>query len=491
MRRKWLRLAVAAGMTVTFTGVVSGEEFRKFLEGPAQWIATKEEKKEFAKLTTEVQAKAWVELFWARRDPDLNTPVNEFKLDFDQRVVAADKLFTWEKQRGALSDRGRTLIVLGRPNKVQSVPAGNVGGTPLGEGGGWQSEGLDRQGAAEIWEYTAAQLPKGVKGNQVLFIFVESKVGTNDFQLSRADRRNALAQRLWLEAGEATLLHPKLTEVPRLGLVAKSKAASPQQLAVLDAAERPWPAGAQVLAREGLMSALMHPLWVHLFVPDAVPEADQAIGRVRRGGEETGSFVVAAEPLSVPGGRAYEFSIPVEAGAWEVDLALLKQGSPLAVTTVSVTTEKVPEEGTYISPFFWGVDVRQEVQAHLGDPFNVGGWRILPRLGDRYTSDESLAYFCFVVRPVVKPEGTVDAELTLNLFYGDRKVAELPTQNVSLSRITDDLWMMGSSLPLKGLRRPGDYRLEITLKEVGSGVSKTVAVPITIPAPPAAAEGGS
>ncbi len=491
MNRKWLRLTVAVGMTAIFAGVAAAEEFLKFLEGPAQWIATKEEKKEFAKLTSEAQAKAWVELFWARRDPDLNTPINEFQLDFEQRVAVADKLFTWEKQRGALTDRGRTLIALGRPNKVQSVPAGGVGGAQLGEGGGWQTESLDRQGAAEIWEYTAGQLPKSVKANQVLFIFVESTVGANDFGLSRTDRRNALSQKILVDAAEATLLHPKLTEVPRLGLVAKSKAASPQQLAVLEAAERPWPEGAQVMARQGLMSALMHPVWVHVFLPDGVPEADEAIGRARRGGESAGTFVVAPEPLSVAGGRAYEFSIPVEAGAWEVDLALLKQGSPLAVTTVAVTTEKMPEEGTYISPFFWGVDVRQEAQAHLGDPFNVGGWRILPRLGDRYTTDESLAYFCFVVRPLVKPDGTVDGELTLNLFYGDRKVAELPTQNVSLSRITDDLWMMGSSLPLKGFRRPGDYRLEITLKETGSGVSKTVEVPVTIPAPPAPAEGGS
>ncbi len=491
MKRDVLRWALAVGMSVAFAGVVVGEEFLKFLEGPAQWIATKEEKKAFAKVTSEGEAKAWVELFWARRDPDLNTPINEFKLDFEQRVAAADKLFTSEKRRGALSDRGRALIVLGRPNKVQAVPAGSVGSAQLSEGGGWQTEALDQQGAAEVWEYTANQLPKGVKANQVLFVFVESKVGANDFALSRTDRRNALAQKIFLEAGEATLLHPKLMEVPRLGLVAGSKGATPQQLAVFGADQRPWPDGARVLARQGVMSALMHPVWLHLFLPDSVEAADEAIGRARRGGEEAGSFALPAAPLSVAGGRAYEFSIPVEAGSWEVDLALLKQGTPLAVTTVAITTEKAPEQGTYISPFFWGVDVRQEAQAHLGDPFNVGGWRILPRLDDSYTTDESLAYFCFIVRPVVKPEGTANGELTLNLFYGDRKVAELPSQSVSLSKITDDLWMMGSSLPLKGLRRPGNYRLEITVKELGSGVVKTVEVPIIIPTPPASAAGGS
>lgn len=486
-----LKLALVVGVAGTIAGTALAEQYQAFMEGPAQWIATKEEKKEFARISSEAQAQAWVELFWARRDPDLNTPINEFKLDFEQRVAAADKLFTWEKRRGALSDRGHALIVLGRPNKVQTFPAGEVGGAQLGEGSRWQTEVLDQQGAAEIWEYTASQLPKGVKANQVLFIFVESRVGLNDFNLSRSDRRNALAQKILSEAGETTLLHPKLNEVPRLGLVAGSKGASSQQLAIFDAEQRPWPEGAQVLVREGLMSALMHPVWVHLFLPGSVAAADEAVGRARRGGELAGTFVVAATPLDVPGGRAYEFSIPVEAGAWEIDLALMKQGTPLAVTTVVITTDRVPEEGTYISPFFWGADVRQEAQAHLGDPFNVGGWRILPRLGDSYTTDEFLAYFCFVVRPPVDAAGQVNGELTLNLFFGDRKVAELPTQNVSLSKITDDLWMMGSSLPLKGFRRPGGYRLEITLKELGSGVTRTVEVPMTVEAAQAPAQNQS
>lgn len=484
MGRGWVVLVAAASLAAALATSAVAEEYLQFLNGPAQWIATKEEKREFAKLTGEAEAKAWVELFWARRDPDPKTAVNEFALDFEQRVSAADKLFSWEKQRGALTDRGRTLIVLGRPNKVQSIPAGAVGGGQLGEGSGWQAERAEGQGAVEVWEYRPDQLPKGIKANQVLFIFVESRPGLKDFVLSRTDRRNSLAMKILLEAGEATLLHPKLTTVPRLGLVAGSQVATAQQLAVFALEPRPWPEGAQVLVREGLMSALRHPVWVHVFLPDGVPAADLAVGQAR-GGQGGGSFAVATSPLSVTGGRAYEFSLPVEAGQWEVDLALLSQGTPVAVTTVSITTAPVPAEGTYITEFFWGVDVRQEAHAHLGDPFNVGGWRILPRLGDTYTTDESLAYFCYIVRPPLDAEGKVFGELTLNLFFGDRKVAELPTQQVAFSQVTEDVWMMGSSLPLSGFRRAGDYRLEITLKEKGSGVTRTVQVPMKVHPPQA------
>lgn len=483
--RRMLAGCFLAGMAALATA----EETLRFLEGPAQWIATKEEKKEFAALTSEAAAKAWVELFWARRDPDLTTAVNEFKVEFDQRVAAADQAFGWEKQRGAMTDRGRTLIVMGPPRAAENFSSGNRTQTNLGSPG-WVTEETDRQGEGEVWEYRGEQIPKAVKAQQVLFLFTESRPGLGDFVLNRAERRNATALKLLAEAPQRTLLHPKLTEVPRLGLVAGSKAASAQQLAIFEAEVKPWPEGAQVLVREGVMSALWHPVWVHIFLPDPVPPADEAVGRAR-GGPSGGTFAVAANPLSVAGGHVYQYSIPVEAGSWEVDVALLKAGVPLAVTTAAITTEKAPEQGTYISPFFWGVDVRQEIQARLGDPFNIGGWRVLPRPDNLYTTDESLAYFCFVVRPPVGPEGHVSGELTLNLFFGERKVAELPTQNVSFSQISEGLWMMGSSLPLSGFRRPGDYRLEITLKELASGVSKTIQVPMTVRPAAGAAAGGS
>ena len=87
MRCGMLKLALVVGVAGTMAGAALAEQYQTFMEGPAQWIATKEEKKEFAKVSSEAQAQAWVELFWARRDPDLNTPINEFKLDFEQRVA--------------------------------------------------------------------------------------------------------------------------------------------------------------------------------------------------------------------------------------------------------------------------------------------------------------------------------------------------------------------------------------------------------------------
>ena len=38
----------------------------------------------------QAEAKAFIELFWAKRDPNLETPVNEFRQEFNMRVEAAD-----------------------------------------------------------------------------------------------------------------------------------------------------------------------------------------------------------------------------------------------------------------------------------------------------------------------------------------------------------------------------------------------------------------
>ena len=42
------------------------------------YFATDDEKKAWKSITTDAQAEAFVKLFWAKRDPEIKTPVNEF-----------------------------------------------------------------------------------------------------------------------------------------------------------------------------------------------------------------------------------------------------------------------------------------------------------------------------------------------------------------------------------------------------------------------------
>jgi GWxTD domain-containing protein len=474
-------VALTAALLATAAFAQLSDTYANWPKGPDGFLLTKPELKEYNKITTDAQAQAFIDLFWAKRDPDLNTVVNEFKLDFDMRVEAADKQFGTEKLRGAMSDRGRTLLLLGVPSRHSLVPAGSpVQGAP----GESQQVFADR-GNIEVWEYLKDKLPSDIKAEQVLFVFVETRPGTKDFPLERGDRRNAQAMKLIASAPERYLFNPKLTEVPKLGLLPGSKAAGAAQLALLAAEPRPWPEGAKALTTTGLATVGLHPAWVSVRLPASAPVANEAIGRVRAGtgDAEAGTFVAAVTPLEVGGERLYEFSLPVEAGAWKFDLALLAGGSPVAVGTIDVETEKVPTEGTYLSPFYWGVEVRQEAQAHLGDPFNVGGWHVVMHPEAEYKPTESISYFCFAVRPSLDEAGQPAITVGLAVFLDERKLTERVAERANLSQVSEGLWMYGSQLPLSIFRRSGSYRLEVTLADTPSGVTRTATIPITVEVP--------
>jgi len=63
--------------------------------------------------------------FWARRDPDPSTPINEFRQSYYTRLATADKAFRAGKP-GWKTDRGRIYILLGQPTNILRKAMGDV-----------------------------------------------------------------------------------------------------------------------------------------------------------------------------------------------------------------------------------------------------------------------------------------------------------------------------------------------------------------------------
>ncbi len=501
MRHSTIPLAIAALAVATFAGAQLSQEYKDWPDSPAGYLLTKAERKAYDDIRTDAEAKAFIELFWAKRDPNLDTPANEFQADFGIRVEAADRYFSYGSTKGAKSDRGRVLLLLGKYSQRFIYKPGELAAQGVEQSG---REGLS--GGNEVWKYTKDQFPKELKAEDTVFVFSETRPGAGDFILDRTDRRNTGAWRVLTAMPDALLLHPKLTEVPRLGMLPGSKSASPQQLAVLDLQPRPWPQGSVAFGAPGILSETLHPFWLYVQLPDGVPVATQAVGRAVgvESGKEAGTFIVAVKPVTVPGANAYEFAFPLDAGKSRIDVALLGSAGPVAVTSYDATVEAAPREGTFLSQLYWGVDIRQEVQARLGDPFNIGGWHVLPRTDGTYLPSEQLSYFCFIIRPGMPEQanpaspapGATPApaaaplqpklEISMQLFAGEKKITEVPPTPVNTSQIKGELWMFGNGLPLEGFRKAGDYRLVITLRDSITNASRTTTIPVKVAAPPAA-----
>ncbi|MFZ5804532.1 MAG: GWxTD domain-containing protein [Acidobacteriota bacterium] len=477
MSKRFLVTLLVAGLGVCGLQAETLPLVKDILKSPTGYLFTKDEKKALEKLGSEQEVNKFMELFWAKRDPDLNTQVNEFKADFEARVKAADKMFAVGSTPGSLTDRGKVLILLGRPTRASNLPAGAAV-----QGAQRDTGPYEDRGATEIWVYTKDRLPQGlVKAEEVWAVFIETRVGSNEFILDRTDPRSVAVMKVLADMPEALVKNPKLTEVPRLGLLPGSKAAKPEDLALLDKGEV-WPEGALSFVAEGVVSTSLNPVWLYLQLPDSVGPAASVVGRVSKAeGGEVGTFVKDITPLSVAGGRGYEFSIPLDPGSYQLRIALLDAAKNLlAAKTFSFELSGVPETGTVISPFYWGVDVRQEATAHLGDPFNIGGWHVIPRASNAYTSKENLAYFCYILHPTMDENGKADYRVSLAVYKDDKKLNENADQPVNLSQVAPDLWMFGNGLPLSVFRKSGDYVLEVRLRDARANVERTARIPLSI-----------
>ncbi|HEV8577944.1 MAG TPA: GWxTD domain-containing protein [Thermoanaerobaculia bacterium] len=130
-------------------------------DGPTRWLMLPDEQRQLRHLQSSRDAIDFVETFWRRRDPDPNTPGNEFSKLFYERVEAADRLYSEGGTRGSLTDRGRALILLGPPPVLRysqkKVPAWNPG--KAGAPHAVQTHTL----SLESWVYALEDLPPALQ----------------------------------------------------------------------------------------------------------------------------------------------------------------------------------------------------------------------------------------------------------------------------------------------------------------------------------------
>lgn len=89
--------------------------------GKVGYIITKAERKIFLELP-DADRGDFIEEFWKRRDPDPDTEVNEYRLEYEDRVRRAGTMFHGEGRAGWLTDRGRIYILFGPPSERLTYP---------------------------------------------------------------------------------------------------------------------------------------------------------------------------------------------------------------------------------------------------------------------------------------------------------------------------------------------------------------------------------
>jgi len=158
------------------------EVYKKWMNTDVAYIITEQEKKAFKALATDEERENFIENFWRRRDPNPDTEENEYREEYYERIAYANERFT-SGIPGWKTDRGRVYIAHGKPDSVESHPAGGSYDRPSYEGGGSTTTY-----PFEIWFYRHLE---GI-GDGLEIEFVDP-TGTGEYRLARnADEKDAL-----------------------------------------------------------------------------------------------------------------------------------------------------------------------------------------------------------------------------------------------------------------------------------------------------------
>lgn len=136
----------AAAIIVTFSMVSCGGASQKVVMDPVaagedeffettRFIMLKDEIKIYKHLPDQESRDAFIKEFWRKRDPNPETPENEARTEFYQRVAFVNRWFSEKsgKNRGLDSDRGKVFLYLGPPDErtTQQRTVYDSMGTPI------------------------------------------------------------------------------------------------------------------------------------------------------------------------------------------------------------------------------------------------------------------------------------------------------------------------------------------------------------------------
>lgn len=125
--------------------------YKKWLDEDVRWIITDQEMQAFKSLANDEERDTFIENFWLRRNPNPDSPDNEYRDEHYRRIAYANEHFAAGKP-GWKTDRGHIYIAFGKADSIDSHPSGGNYERPMEEGGGNTSTY-----PFEVWHYRYLQ----------------------------------------------------------------------------------------------------------------------------------------------------------------------------------------------------------------------------------------------------------------------------------------------------------------------------------------------
>ena len=405
-----LRVVVTAAVLVCLAATALAEDL-----GPLHFLLTKEEAAAAKSLGSDAEQKAFVDLFWARRDPTPDTPRNEYREQVEARIKYADDTFKGEPVRGAMTDRGKVLILYGTPKRAErTVPAQQMIE---------RSSDLDNQEYPVVtWTYEADDTKALFGTPRAAIRFIERSRDVYTLERSRIDMTRAQERAI-----AAAVKQPGLTAVPAF-------AAAPAAAAVPTPQAAPaGPVAVTELTTEAFKAAVAEgktnasaawgefvtslgqtfvPVGVYLPKSLGVSGTEATFFGVVK--DANGNNILAfEEPVTLTATKDDYFvdkSVTLPAGKHRGVFGVAQNGKVIALASTDLELAGTLDNAApaasrlILSNNVYPLPVAQKPS----DPFAFGGLKVVPKADLTFRTTDELWYFVELRNPgLSEPTGTV------------------------------------------------------------------------------------
>ena len=402
-------------------------------------IILPDEEKTYRALKDKNDVAEFQKIFWARRDPDLETPANEYQADYQKARAEADPKFRVAGTPGSLTDCGRVYLLLGPPDEVKKgeITDSPIPGRRIPENWTYRDRpGLKfgPTGQIEIGFDETCQLPQGARMGEQLTRLAEGKVVSPNIGYARGPDGKIM----------------KLSEqLPK---------PSPAN-ALLKAPRQDFPlSGEPTMFLRGQDSAS--------YVAGLVKGAASALTVHESGGKKTGKVVVGVQALdetgksvgatereatvevAPDGSYVASYGMALKPGTYTMRVAVLDpQTGKGSVATLPMKMPDYDGEEISLSPMVILADIQDicpspsttapcPPTAQPASPqdalsaFQLGPMRFVPRYGNVFSPADSIYMLTFLYNPKVDAAtGKPSTTASFAILQDGKRKAEAPEQN--------------------------------------------------------------
>lgn len=473
----WVAALVLTGAAGT---PAAAPKLKEWIRGPVRYIAESAEIDAFKRLTADADRAAFVERFWTRRDPTPETLVNERRQLFWERVREANALFIDGTAPGWKTDRGKVYILYGPPSRIEEDPYARVGdstGTGLLR---WHYEGSEATGRPEMGPAVVVPFVRNIAGEYRLSF--EPQLASEFYDWEAIKLRSDYER--WLGSDAFSPSRSPLAVMLDLG---KMQEVPPQEQVLLE----------RVDAYEVLLGPTLQVDVHRYFDPEGdnvvvsltalVPERSDATGRpaliarLLPRGLDGKRVLLGEDSFRFDGSgidRQAQARVAAEPGSYDLTvLAVYPRSVISSLYRARVRLPDPDDDGVRVSD----VAVARSLEplpyrslASYREPFVVGAFRVVPRVGSEVPRGEEVAFFFEAYG------GRLPYRVTYRL---ERQADE--GRWVALGRPVVQEGGQGAqgwSLPTADSWPTGEYRVDIQVSDA-DGAAQGVQVPFRLVEP--------